>query len=277
MALRNGKRLAALLLAALALPLLTAGAQDLGTLRVRFFKIGKADAFLLRTSRHVVLIDAGEDDDAPEIIDYLADNGITELDCLILSHFDKRSIGGAQELLESVPAKRILMPDGEKDSTTAGMLFTAMAGMNTEKVAQDTAFEMDGVSFSVLTARGTDYGEETDNNISLVVSVTHGQSSFLFAGDIMEPRIAEMAAAGQLTPHTVLKMPCHGQYIPGLAQLLGAVKPQIAVIPASVKNPPAGATISDLEGRGVRWYSTHQGSITLVSDGYSVAVSQNKK
>jgi len=277
MALRNGKRLAALLLAALALPLLTAGAQDLGTLRVRFFKIGKADAFLLRTSRHVVLIDAGEDDDAPEIIDYLADNGITELDCLILSHFDKRSIGGAQELLESVPAKRILMPDGEKDSTTAGMLFTAMAGMNTEKVAQDTAFEMDGVSFSVLTARGTDYGEETDNNISLVVSVTHGQSSFLFAGDIMEPRIAEMAAAGQLTPHTVLKMPCHGQYIPGLAQLLDAVKPQIAVIPASVKNPPAGATISDLEGRGVRWYSTHQGSITLVSDGYSVAVSQNKK
>jgi len=98
---KNAKRLAALVLATLVflLPLLTAGAQDPGTLRVRCFKIGKADAFLLRMSRHAVLIDAGEDDDAPEILDYLADNGITELDCLILTHFDKRSIGGAQELL----------------------------------------------------------------------------------------------------------------------------------------------------------------------------------
>ncbi len=276
---KNAKRLAALVLATLVflLPLLTAGAQDPGTLRVRCFKIGKADAFLLRMSRHAVLIDAGEDDDAPEILDYLADNGITELDCLILTHFDKRSIGGAQELLESVPARRILMPDAAKDSTTAEMLFAAMQGMNTEKVTQDTAFEMDGVSIAVMPAKGQDYGEETDNNVSLAVSVTHGQNSFLFAGDIMEPRIAEMAAAGQLTPHTVLKMPCHGQNIPGLAQLLDAVKPRIAVIPASVKNPPAGETLSMLEGRGVRWYSTHQGSITLVSDGYSVAVSQKKK
>ena len=60
-------------------------------------------------------------------------------------------------------------------------------------------------------------------------------------------------------------------------ELLDAVRPQIALISASEKNPPAGAVLADLEGRGIRWYATMYGSINLTSDGYQVRVEQNMK
>ena len=54
-----------------------AGAQERGALRIKAFKIGKADAYLLRTDKHNVLIDAGEVDDGEEIVAYLKKKDIT--------------------------------------------------------------------------------------------------------------------------------------------------------------------------------------------------------
>lgn len=248
-----------------------------GNLRVRFFKIGKADAFLLRTLNHAVLIDAGESDDGPEIVEYLQDKGIDTLDCLVLTHFDKRSIGGVPEVLEAVSVKRVLMPDYEKDSDLALMVFGLLESQPVEKVKSNVDFRLDQVDFSVLPARETMYSEDEDNNFSLVVSVRHGQNSLFFSGDIMSQRIAEMADAGLLTPRTLVKMPCHGQNIQGLGQLLDSLKPEIAILTASAKNPPAGALISDLDARGIRWYCTMDGSITLTSDGHGMSLVQTRK
>jgi competence protein ComEC len=268
------------MLAALLLIFLSPGqtaAENLGSLRIRCFKIGKADAYLLRTQGHAVLIDAGEEDDGPEIVGYLEENGISSLDCLILTHFDKRSIGGVPELLLKIPVQNVLVPVYEKESNLAVLVRGVLESHPLQKVTGQVEMEYDGVRFTVIPAKGEKYLDDEDNDFSLVVSVTHGENKFFFAGDIMSERIAEMAQAGLLTPHTVLKMPCHGQDIAGLGALLDAVKPQIAIIPCSVKNPPAGAVISDLDARGIRWYATMNGSVTLTSDGYQVTATQNRK
>ncbi len=262
---------AALLLTAL--PGMVSG-EKLGSLRIRCFKIGKADAYLLLTEGQAVLIDAGEEDDAQEILAYLSEREVAALDCLILTHFDKRSIGGVPELLGSVKVSRILVPDYDKVSNLAVLVQGMLDTQNTQKVTQRMDLEYQGVRLAVLPAQKLVYEEDEDNDHSLVVSVSHGENSFFFSGDIMSERIAEMAQAGLLTPHTFLKMPCHGQNIAGLDQLLDLVKPQIAVIPASRKNPPAGAVLADLDARGIRRYITMDGGITIISDGYQVTVTQ---
>lgn len=274
------KRILTVLLALSVLFSVSAGlAQDekYGSLRIRYFKIGKADAYLLRTDHHAVLIDAGEEDDGPEISGFLAKKGISTLDYLILTHFDKRSIGGAPEVLEAVKIDKILIPDHEKDSAPATMLFNLIETMNVERVTEKTSFSLDQVEFTVLPAAQKEYSEEEDNNVSLVTLVRHGENSFFFSGDIMSQRIAQMLEADLLLPHTVIKMPCHGQNIEGLDTLLDKVNPKIAVIPASAKNPPAGAVIADLEARGIRWYCTKDGSVSLTSDGYGISVEQTRK
>ena len=248
-----------------------------GSQRVRFFKIGKADAFLLRTLHHAVLIDTGEADDGPEIAEYLHDKGIDTLDCLVLTHFDKRSIGGVPEVLEAVKVNQVLMPDYEKDSDLALMVFELLAGQPVEKLTAKADFKLDQVDFSVYPAQESEYSEDEDNNFSLVVTVRHGENSLFFSGDIMSQRIAEMADAGLLLPQSLVKMPCHGQNIDGLSQLLDSLKPGIAILTARAKNPPAGALTADLDARGIRWYCTMDGSITLTSDGYGLSVVQSKK
>lgn len=269
----KGRIGALILLTAFAL-MTTASALGAETLKIRYFKIGKADAFLLRMQDHAVLIDAGEEDDGPEIIEYLRKKDIPAIDCLILTHFDKRSIGGAPELLGAVPVHRVLIPDYRKLSNLREALSDALEGLQVEEVVEQTSFSFGDVALTVYPAQQASYAEDEDNDFSLVVSVTHGENSFFFSGDIMSERIEEMQQAALLTPHTVIKIPCHGQNITGLDRLLDGVSPTIAVIPASVKNPPAGAVTALLEGRGIRWYCTMNGSVTLTSDGHQVTVSQ---
>ena len=264
------------LLIALSLPCAAAG-EDPGLLRVKCFKNGKADAFLLRTEHHAVLIDTGETDDALGILAYLGEKGITELDLLILSHFDKRNIGGAREILEKMPVRQILIPDYEKASVLAYLVLDKLESLPAQKVTGRLEMRFDQVRLQVLPAQNDRYEEDGDNDFSLVVSVLHGANSFFFAGDIMARRIGEMSLAGELTPHTVIKLPSYGQNADGLKELLDAVQPRIALISASEKNPPAGAVLADLESRGIRWYATMYGSINLTSDGYQISVEQNRK
>ncbi len=268
------------LIITLSLLLLLPGAfarEEGTTLRIRAFKIGKADAFLLRTDNAAVLIDGGEMDDGEEILDYLDEKGISKLDMLIVSHFDKRSIGGLPEILGRVPADRVLVPDYIKDGNNARLLFAALEGLKVDKVAKVEEIELDGMFFTLYPARSDSYTEDDDNDFSLVVSLRHGEGSFLFPGDIMAQRIDEMLEDKQLTPHQVLKMPCHGQNIDGIDKLLDAVQPAIAIIPASDKNPPAGALLSNLTNRDIRWYATKHGSVNLTSDNFNVTVRQNIK
>ncbi len=267
-----------ILFAALMLLLPAALAREEGsTLRIRAFKIGKADAYLLRTDNAAVLLDGGELDDGEEILEYLDEKGISKLNVLIVSHFDKRSIGGLPEILGKETADRVLVPDYVKDGSKARLLFAALEGLKVEKVSKELNFELDGMSFTLYPARSDSYTEDDDNDFSLVVSLRHGEGSFLFPGDIMSERINEMLEDKQLTPHQVLKMPCHGQNIDGIDKLLDAVQPAIAIIPASEKNPPAGALLSNLTNRNIRWYATMHGSVNITSDNYNVTVRQKVK
>lgn len=270
---------ALLVLCALWLPLaaLAGQARNLGELKVKCFKIGKADAYLLRIGQSSLMIDLGEEDDAQELIDYLKNRDIHQLDYLIISHFDKRSIGGGAEFLQSIKAKQVLLPAYEKGNERTAQLLQAMKGMPITRVTETMRFELEGLAVTVYPAKDSFYEDDEDNSFSLVVSVIHGDNSLLFPGDIMQGRIAQMIAAGELSPHRFIKMPAHGQNIPGLGQLLDAVQPEIALIPCSAKNPPAGAVIADLDARGIRWYATKDGAVSLSSDGYGLTVKQTMK
>ena len=60
-------------------------------------------------------------------------------------------------------------------------------------------------------ANEDDYGEDEENDFSLVVRLTHGDVRFLFAGDAENARLAELLDEGDLASD-VLKVPHHGRY-----------------------------------------------------------------
>ncbi|MBQ4045665.1 MAG: MBL fold metallo-hydrolase, partial [Lachnospiraceae bacterium] len=74
-------------------------------------------AIVIETDGHTMAIDAGEEDDGQEIVDFLKKRNISQLDYLLITHFDKDHVGGADTLISQIPAARVLIPDYEGTST----------------------------------------------------------------------------------------------------------------------------------------------------------------
>ena len=93
---------------------LSAQAQEL---TVRFFDMGKADAMLITTpSGEQILIDAGTNKGGKKLAERFAKDGVNAIDLMIITHFDKDHVGGADKVLESVPVARVIMPEYAKES-----------------------------------------------------------------------------------------------------------------------------------------------------------------
>lgn len=109
------KKLFSMIAAALlALFGLSAQAQEL---TVRFFDMGKADAMLITTpSGEQILIDAGTNKGGKKLAERFAKDGVDAIDLMIITHFDKDHVGGADKVLESVPVARVVMPEYAKES-----------------------------------------------------------------------------------------------------------------------------------------------------------------
>ena len=89
--------------------------EEAAPFHVTALKVGKADALLLWTEGEAVLLDAGEDDDGEEVLEYIEEQGIDSLKAMIITHFDKDHVGGADKILEGCPVETVYYPDYEGD------------------------------------------------------------------------------------------------------------------------------------------------------------------
>ena len=115
---------------------------------------------------------------------------------------------------------------------------------------------------------------EVDNNFSLITTVVHGNSRLLFTGDIEKKRIRAWLEGGTAEPCDFLKIPHHGNYNSALEQLLDTVRPSIAAICCSAKNPADQELLDLLAERGIQTAETTYGDITVISDGNKVSMYQ---
>ena len=244
---------------------------DVDGLTVVFFDVGKADATLIYDGEMAVLIDAGENGDGKALAAAIRARGIGRLDLLIITHFDKDHVGGADKILENIEVARVLEPDYDKDSKQYRQYREALevAGLKAEALTANTAFTLGGCSFAIDVANKADYGEDEENDFSLVVRLTHGNVRFLFAGDAENARLAELLDEGDLASD-VLKVPHHGRYADLSAAFFAAVSPQYAVITSDEDGPEDPETVLALQAAGAEVLLTRTGTVELASDGKSV-------
>ena len=85
-------------------------------IKLVFFEIGKADAFLIFNEGAAILIDTGEAESAEDIISYMEKKGVDSLDYLFITHFDKDHVGGASRIMNAVTVKEIYTSNYPKSS-----------------------------------------------------------------------------------------------------------------------------------------------------------------
>lgn len=255
------------ILAVFALLLVGCSAEE--GLSVVAFKAGKADSFLIQSQGKHILIDTGEDDDGQKIAKYLRHNNVKKLDALIITHFDKDHIGGADHIIKELQIDKIYTPNyySDRKQTTEFWDAVATKNLNVTTLTKDEHFSIEDMDFTIMPPKHT---YELDNDRSLVTSITFKETSFLFTGDIMEQRIADMLKDNELTAHTFLKVPHHGRYNAQTDALIAAVQPIVALIPSSTKNPEDAAVVDALQAIEATVLTTKDENIILHTDGSTI-------
>lgn len=233
------------------------------------FSVGKADALLIRTADASVMIDTGEHGDGEKLAARLNELGVGKLDLLILTHFDKDHIGGADTIIREIPVDRIVLPSYDKESKQYTQLLAAMLQSDAEitYLTQDLSLTYGTMDLSVWPSP-VSFDGKSDNELSLITKILYEGKSYLFMGDAVDTELEKLIYGTRNLTCDVLKLPHHGVYDEHLFALMTAAMPSYVIICDSVKNPADAETLQTIGFYDPVVLATRNGEVHLtVSDG----------
>ena len=248
-------------------------------LEVRFLKVGKADAIVLMCGGETMVIDCGEEDDGREVLACLKSRGVKIVDVLMITHFDKDHVGGADTLMEGIKVEKVLLPayTGSSTEYTDFMNAIGKAGIDPVNVTENMNLTLG--SASILVEPPASYEipagvSEYDNDFSLITTVEFDGKRLVFTGDSEKKRIREWLAGGSAAECDVLKIPHHGVYNKALDELLSETKPSHTVICDSKKNPADEKTLGLIKKIGADCMQTQYGDIVIICSREGIEIHQ---
>ncbi len=243
------------------------GAGTPSGLTVRFFDVGQGDSALITSpSGATVLIDGGPDEE--QVATELAALGVKRLDVVVASHPHADHIVGLPDVLARIPVGLVLEPGCPDTSAIHADLEQAIAdeGLQEEHPRTGSSFSVGDLHFDVLSPQECWSGTESDtNNDALVLMLTRGDDSVLFATEPEEPAQQAILDAGLPLQADVLKVPHHGAAT-SLPAFFDAVQAQVAVVSVgeNTYGHPVPATLDAIAGTGAEvWRTDQHGTVTL--------------
>lgn len=257
-----------------------------GEVEIAVLSLGKADAIVITTATKTVVIDAGEIDDGGKVINYLNQKGRNVIDHLIITHYDRDHVGGADRLLNFSEVKQVIRPDYDGVREEYSIFLDSVSGLEIPDIAlapgsEDYTLTVEDLHITINSPLKSAYvnaeGVQQDNNFSLIIKAQHGAKTFLFAGDAEDERLAELITSETNWQAEFLKIPYHGNFTELSAAFFQRVKPSYAVACDSDKNPTADETKAALAVLGCKTYGTMNGTVVCKSDGTTLTVTQLPK
>ena len=225
--------------------------------------VGQGDASLIRSGRHVVVVDVGPES-SYDLIRYLRHEGLF-VDAVVLSHLDKDHAGALKSLLSSeIDVNRVIMAEGAQDSLSSvavmeGLRLLDEMDIEPEQVKAGDVVSAADVQMIVLSPNDTLSGS---NERSLLLYVSAAGKTLLLTGDLPEDCEPEI-----VPPCDVLKVAHHGSRYASTPEFLSMVQPEMAIISVGASNwygHPHERVLSDLDAVGAKVLRTdHMGCITV--------------
>lgn len=249
-----------------------------GEMAVHFLDVGQGDCSLIvLPSGKTVLIDASVKDEADSILEYLSNQKVARIDYFVLTHPHADHIGSAQKIVEALDIGKVVMPDVTTDTATFEKLLLAI-----DKKDIPIHIAKAGEIISLGNANMKILGpiKKTDdlNNMSIVLRLDYGKTSFMFTGDAEEPSEKDMLKEYSEAEFRadVLKVGHHGASTSTSFDFLSAIKPKYAIISCGKDNSyghPHTETINSLNKLGITYFRTDKvGNIIFSSDGEKVTL-----
>lgn len=235
------------------------------------FPVGKADALLLKNNDAAIMIDTGEHGDGEKLASQLTSLGVEKLDLLILTHFDKDHIGGADTIIRRIPIDRIILPSYEKDSKQYSQLLEELENTDAEITAltQDLKLQY-GETDVFVWPSPVPFDGKSDNEQSLITKILYDGKTYLFMGDAETDELKKLVYSERNLTCDVLKLPHHGVYDENTFALMTTAMPSYVIICDSAKNPADDITIRTLNYYDPVILQTKDGFVHLVASGGTI-------
>lgn len=223
--------------------------QDAGRLTARFLKLTtrsddkSGDSTILTSpDGKVMLVDAGNPSTFIDIDNALKALGISRIDFLVASHPHVDHVGSFAQLIYAYEIGAVYTTELEYPSSHYRNYMEALEKTGTPHIILaegDTLMFGDEVLVEVFhPAAGIEYYEgypegstQFVNNHSLLIKLTYGDSSFLFAGDLYSAAEREIAARyGDRLSAGVYKVAHHGDATSSSRPFRDAIGAEVAVM-----------------------------------------------
>lgn len=228
--------------------------------RVTVLDVGQGQCVLLQSRGNTFVVDCGGDydeDAGNQAAEALLSMGISRVDGLILTHYDRDHGGGVEFLAQRVDIDRVYLP---QTPDTDGLL-----GVITEATADSEQIFLDGdvtISFGSCSIEIFAPIFEKSSNESCAAVLFRGEKyDTLITGDSGATRERELLATGRLPDLEVLIVGHHGSKTSTTAELLYRTAPDVAIISVGEGNAyghPAAEVLNRLALYGCRMYRTDQ-------------------
>lgn len=241
-----------------------------------FFYVGQADCTLIKLNDEVMLIDSGNNSDGKNVVSFLQEKGITQIDYLVGTHADEDHIGGIDDVIKSMEIGTFLIPTvGSGTDYKNAVEAAEEKNIPIEHPTIGDVFIFEDAQFEIMSAM-EDEGT-SDNNSSLVIELTYNATKYLFMGDAE----TEVENSRSWNKVNVLKVGHHGSNSSSSTKFLEQVSPQYSIIEVGKNNSynlPSDKAIQRLEESGTQILRTDRangeevGSFWLTSDGNTIDI-----
>ncbi|MNI31706.1 ComEC family competence protein [compost metagenome] len=245
-------------------------------LRVIFLDVGQgASQLLISPSGRTMLIDAGNNDQEQIMVDYLKQYGVKRLDIVIGTHPDADHIGGLDRVIDNFEVGEIYMPKIQSNTKTFEYLLKSISkkGLKVKSAKSGLTLDWDDqVQVKMLAPVNT---SDDKNNMSAVVKLTYGSTSFLLTGDAERESEQDMISSGVDLHADVMLVGHHGSKSSTTAAFLKKVNPKYAVIQVgeNTYGHPKQTILDRLSKAGVKVYRNDlQGTVEIDSDGQKYTI-----
>lgn len=248
---------------------------------VSFIDVGQGDCELIYCNGKTVLTDGGEAVNAQNVIDYLTDNDISEIDYYILTHPHSDHIGAAAGVINAIPCKNVVMTDfSDEHMPTTKIFEKVLDAIDYNDCTLMTVEAGDEISVGDLTLNILSPKEEADdyNDMSIVYTATYLNTTVLITGDATVNIEEQLLSENADIDADILKVSHHGSSTSSCDEFISEVSPLIAVISCGENNKyghPHDEVVKRFTDRNISLYRTDiSGSVVCYGDGIDINVKE---
>lgn len=251
-----------------------------GELQVHFIDVGQGSSqLIIGPTGKTILIDAGNNNKANVVVDYLNNQNVTKLDYLVGSHPDGDHIGGLDVVIDSFEIGKIFMSRVQANTKTFEDVLLAIQRKGLKVTTAKAGLTLDWEVGTSLKMVAPVVERSDTNEMSAVIHLTFGEISFLLTGDAGTISEKEMIDSGVDLQSDVLMVGHHGSDTATSQAFLDVVQPSYAVIQVGADNSyghPASGVLDRLIDKGIKVYrNDKQGNIVFITDGKDIEVSHD--